>query len=135
MGITAVTLGNLSRSDWRFAARGREGNDFTIDPSTRVSGFSSRGNNGSDPASKMLRGRQLAVKAFCDRNRRQTEHVLIAVVLPDDPGPVHGMDEVIGHLARETQFIHDLFSSQAVRAVSDGKQNRDRADGRLYPWL
>ena len=135
MGIAAVTLGNLGSSHRRFAARGREGDDFPVNPAACVGGFSGRGDNRSHPSSKMLRGGQLPAKAFGYGDRRQAEHVLIAVVLSDDPGPVHGVNEVVGYLARETQSVHDLFGSQAVRAVGDGQQNGDRAHGGLYPRL
>src|SRR5580698_7086141 len=101
MSVAAIALGNLCSPYGSLSAGGCECDNFAVNPTACISGFARGRNNRSNPARKMFRRRQLAPKPFRDRNRGKTQHIPVPVVLPYDAGAVHGVDEVVRHLARE----------------------------------
>ena len=62
--MTAVSLWNLCSPYRRFTTRRSQGNDLPVNPTARISTFTSIRNNGSNPMCKMLRRSQLTAKTF-----------------------------------------------------------------------
>src|SRR5882757_4458742 len=80
----------------------------------------------------MLGSRQLSLETLHDRCSRESEHISIALVLPDDAGSLQRVDQVISHLARQTQRAGNFLDFQSVAALRDGEQNLDGSKSGLY---
>jgi hypothetical protein len=102
MSKAAVTVWNLGRAYWRFARRSREYNNLSIDPTAGIGGFTGGGDDGANPGREMLGRSELGLEALRDGGCGEAEHIPIAFVLSDDPGPVQGVKEMVSNLARET---------------------------------